>query len=44
VTGAEVTGLRICLGSAADLASLRLGVERVKGALAPSRASAEAIV
>jgi DNA-binding transcriptional MocR family regulator len=44
VTGAPVTGLRICLGSAESLASLRLGLERLKGALAPERAPAEAIV
>jgi len=44
VTGAPVTGLRICLGSADSLASLRLGLERLKGALAPERAPAEAIV
>jgi DNA-binding transcriptional MocR family regulator len=44
VTGAPVSGLRICLGSPADLASLRLGLERLKRALAPERVTAEAIV
>ena len=44
VTGAPVSGLRICLGSAEDLASLRLGLERLKGALAPGRVVSENVV
>ena len=44
VTGAPVSGLRICLGSPADLASLRLGLERLKGAMSPERMISENVV
>jgi hypothetical protein len=44
VTGAPVSGLRICLGAAPDRATLRRGLETLKAAMAPGRAPAEAIV
>jgi DNA-binding transcriptional MocR family regulator len=44
VTGAPVSGLRICLGAAPDLPSLRRGLETLRAAMAPGRAATEAIV
>jgi DNA-binding transcriptional MocR family regulator len=44
VTGAPVSGLRICLGGAPDLASLQRGLETLRAALTPGRAPVEAIV
>jgi DNA-binding transcriptional MocR family regulator len=44
VAGAAISGLRICLGSAESLASLQLGLERLKGALSRERTPAEPVV
>jgi len=44
VTGAPVSGLRLCLGGAADLAALARGLEAFKAALEPHAARAETIV
>jgi DNA-binding transcriptional MocR family regulator len=44
VTGAPVSGLRICLGAAADMTQLRRGLETLRDVLAPSRTASENVV